>query len=481
MKLPIPPSEADLVWRAFSEISSIPRCSGHEKAIMEFLVTLARNLNLKYKQDAVGNLVIYKPGSLGKEISLPIVLQGHVDMVCEKNRETIHDFTCDPISLKIEGSWLKAQGTTLGADNGIAVAMMIALLQDKSTIHPPLECLFTVDEETALTGALQLDPSLITGRTLINIDSEDEGRFTIGCAGGLTAWGDLDLKIQPSQEEGYWISLRGLKGGHSGTMIHEGRGNALSLGIRLAAEAQQTLGGEFSFWAFEGGDKHNAIPREVYLGVRGGSLDFWKNLAQDCSRTFKSELGKWGQQLTISVDTPKAPDWTLSPEDSLKIIHLLSCVPHGVNTMSGVVPGLVESSSNLASVKLEKGHLRVLTSQRADRISLRDELARRTAAPFLLAGGTFRTGDGYPAWSPNPASPLLGKSKLLWKEMTGQEAVVELIHAGLECGVIGDKIPGMDMISLGPDIRDAHTPDERLDTDSTLRIWKFLKRLLKDL
>lgn len=478
MKISFPPSEASPVWTAFTEISAIPRCSGQEKALMSFLKSQASASGLTWKEDTVGNLVIRKPGSLGKEKSSPLVLQGHVDMVCEKNRDRIHDFTCDPIELKIDGSWLRAEGTTLGADNGIAVGMMLALLRDKSAVHPPLECLFTVDEETALTGALSLDPTLLTGKSLINIDSEDEGRFTIGCAGGLTAWGELELETLPADDLGFWISLKGLKGGHSGTMIHEGRGNALTLGLRLAAKAQEDLGQDFSLWAFEGGDKHNAIPREVFLGVRGGDLEYWKTLARDQGKIFRGELGKWGGHLAVSVETPAAPPWTLSSESTFKVLRLLSCLPHGVHTMSQAVPGLVESSSNLASVRLEKGLLKVLTSQRADKQSLRDELARRTAAPFQLAGGRFRTADGYPSWSPNPASPLLSRCKALWLETTGKEAVVELVHAGLECGVIGDKIPGMDMISLGPDIRDAHTPDEKVDMDSTLRVWIFLKKLL---
>lgn len=481
MALLLPQDEAAPVWKAFEEISAIPRCSRDEGRIMEFLKAQAKALGLAFRQDGVGNLVIRKPGSPGKEHQSPVVLQGHVDMVCEKNRDTVHDFTCDPISLKIEDGWLKAEGTTLGADNGIAVAMMLALLRDPKAVHPPLECLLTVDEETALTGALALDPTLMTGKTLINIDSEDEGRFCIGCAGGLTAWGEVDLETAPAGEEGFWLSLRGLKGGHSGTMIHEGRGNALQLGLRIAAAAQESLGEKFTLWAFEGGDKHNAIPREVFLGVQGGNLDFWKNLVQTQSRTFKAELGKWGTQLTVSVDTPDMPEWTLTPTATARVIQVLSLIPHGIATMSQAVPGLVESSSNLAAVKLEKGILKVLTSHRADRLTLRDELARRTAQAFHLAGGRFRSGDGYPAWSPNPASPLLAKCKELWKSTTGSEAVVELIHAGLECGVIGDKVPGMDMISLGPDIRDAHTPDERLDLGSTLRVWQFLKKLLSEL
>lgn len=475
--------EPAAVWKAFEAISAIPRCSGQEKAVMESIRTRADRLGLKWVSDKAGNLVVRKPASRGREGRPTVILQGHVDMVCEQNRGRGHDFSCQGIEWAAEGDWVRAKGTTLGADNGIAVAYMLALLEDPAAIHDPLECLFTVDEETGLTGALGLSPDLLEGRILINLDSEDEGRFTIGCAGGVTTKGSLDLEwvSPPRGRLPYTLGLRGLPGGHSGVEIGLGRINAVQALVRVLADLF-TRFPEAALGSLEGGDKHNAIPREAFATVALAPAEtlLAETLVQDWERLLRDEGGAEAASLTL-VWEPAAAAAVMERRDRDRVLSLLSLIPHGVASLSREVPGLVESSSNLAAVRVTEGRLQVLTSQRSSRISLRDELSRKIAAAFSLAGGTADHADGYPAWTPRSDSPLLKKCLRLYRDLNGREAPVEVIHAGLECGVIGDRIPGMDMISFGPDIRGAHTPEERVSIGSVGRVWEFLLKLLGEL
>jgi len=474
-----------LLWRHFAGLSAIPRCSRQEEQLLGHLKAFAASQGLGIRQDAVGNLVIAKPASPGREGRPTVVLQGHLDMVCEQNRGRGHDFTCDPIELIVENGWVRANETTLGADNGIGVAAMLAVLEDSSLVHGPLECLFTIDEETALTGALALDPSLITGRVLLNLDSEDDGHFTVGCAGGMTSWAEIPVTMAKTDAPAGWsVFLKGLKGGHSGVQIHQQLGNALKLGARFLAEflASQPAGA-WQLASLEGGDKHNAIPREATILLAGPAdgLAVLTKFADAARALYAVEMGPEGDGLGFELTAAPVPFEVLTPASQQTFLHMVSALPDGVQGMSKVVPGLVETSCNVASLRVADGMVSLTTSQRSSRLTLRDEVGRGIEAVVKLAGGTIRHGDGYPAWSPRVESPLRDLSIALWKKKTGRDAIVELIHAGLECGVIGDKIPGMDMISFGPNILGAHTPQERTEVVSVGVFYDLLTDLLQEL
>ncbi len=474
-----------LLWKHFSMLSSIPRCSRNEDKVVAHLRGQATLWGLSHRSDEVGNLCITKPASVGHEGRPAVVLQAHVDMVCEQNRGRNHDFTCDPIELVVEDGWVHARETTLGADNGIGVAAMLAVLEDKTLAHGPLECLFTVDEETALTGALALDSTLISGRILLNLDSEDDGHFTVGCAGGMTSWSEVPVAVSRTDAAAGWsVFLKGLKGGHSGVDIHLQLGNALKLGARFLAEflASQPSG-SWQLASLEGGDKHNAVPREA-LAVLAGPVEglaALETFAASAREVYAGELGAEGQGLAFEVTPAPVPDKVLNPTSQQLLLDLMAALPDGVQGMSKVVPGLVETSCNVASLRVADNTVRITTSQRSSSRTLRDETGRRIEAVVRLAGGTTRHGDGYPSWTPNPISPVRDLLTSLWKKRTDREPVVELIHAGLECGVIGDKIPGMDMISFGPNIFGAHTPQERTEVATVAVFYDLLTDLLKAL
>jgi len=483
------PSVSDLkpslLWKHFAALSAIPRCSRQEAKLLEHLKAFAASRGLVHRQDAVGNLMIAKPASRGREGRPTVVLQGHIDMVCEQNRGRGHDFSCDPIELIVENGWVRANETTLGADNGVGAAAMLAVLEDTSLVHGPLECLFTVDEETALTGALALDPGLISGRILLNLDSEDDGHFTVGCAGGMTSWAQIPVTTAKTDAPRGWsVFLKGLRGGHSGVQIHQQLGNALKLGARFLAEFLSSQpSGTWQVASLEGGDKHNAIPRESTT-VLAGPADGQTVLTEFAERVralYAGELGPEGEGLAFEVTAVPVPAEVLTPASQQTFLDLVSALPDGVQGMSKVVPGLVETSCNVASLRVADSTVSLMTSQRSSLQSQRDETGRRIEAVVRLAGGTTRHGDGYPAWSPRAESPLRDLSIGLWKKKTGRDAIVELIHAGLECGVIGDKIPGMDMISFGPNILGAHTPQERTEIASVAVFFDLLTDLLQEL
>lgn len=474
-----------LLWKHFRALSAIPRCSREEEKVLAHLKAWADTQGLSYAQDKVGNLVIRKPASAGRELGPTVVLQGHVDMVCEQNRGRGHDFTCDPIELIEDNGWIRANQTTLGADNGIGVAAALAILEDKSLVHGPLEALFTVDEETALTGALALDPSLITGRILLNLDSEDDGHFTVGCAGGMTSWAEVPVATSKTDAASGWsVFLSGLKGGHSGVQIHQQLGNALKLGARFLHEflASQPSG-SWQVVSLEGGDKHNAIPREATALLAGPAdgLGVLEAFAAQVRAVYAAELGPEGRDLAFEITLIPTPDRVFTPASQQIVLDLLAALPDGVQGMSKVVPGLVETSCNVASLRVADNTMHLMTSQRSSNQTLRDEVGRRIGAAVRLAGGQIRHGDGYPAWAPSPESALRDLTIALWKKKTGRDPIVELIHAGLECGVIGDKVAGMDMISFGPNIRGAHTPEEKVEIASVDLFYSLLTDLLREL
>jgi dipeptidase D len=393
-----------------------------------------------------------------------------------------HDFAVDPIKLKIEGEWLTAEGTTLGADNGIAVAVMLALIVSDDIPHGPLELLFTIDEETGLTGALELDPAIITHRRMINVDSEEEGYFYIGCAGGIETIGTLPLEWEaaPAGMESLVLSVTGLNGGHSGADIHKQLGNSLVLATRILAKLPLD---DIRLFDISGGDKHNAIPREAFIAmlVPAGVSGEIRKTAARMEKLFHGEFGKTEEQLSVSVEAGTAVPSSgkvITAASASRLAQMMYAIPHGVQTMSRAVEGLVSTSTNFASLRIVDGAVRVLTSQRSDIKSQVDDIANRVATAFRLAGGSAEFVREYPGWQPDTESQLLAQAVAAYEKRTGSAPVITTIHAGLECGVIGAKCGGMDMISMGPDIRGAHTPEERVNIASTARVFEFFKELL---
>ena len=472
------------VWRFFEEISQIPRCSQNEDQIREYLKKFAEDRSLKNIQDEVGNIVIKKPATEGNENANGVVLQGHMDMVCEKNASTQHDFTKDPIKLVRNGDWLKADGTTLGADNGIAVAMALAVLDSDDIQHGPIEALFTTDEESGLTGALGLDPSILEGRILLNMDSEEEGVFYIGCAGGVTTSGWCPIEWSPTPEGYvyYKLSVTGLRGGHSGGDIHEDRGNAIKLAVRLLWNLLEKV--DVRIATLEGGGKHNAIPRECFVtfvapaNQQENTLQIIDNIRNNIS----SEIQDIEPDLQITLEHEQTPpEKVLSPKATFKAVNCLFMIPHGVDEMSRTIPGLVETSTNLASVNLQDYEVQIVTSQRSSMVSKRDNIANRITAILRCPGARVSYAAVYPAWTPDPENPLIDLFKSIYNKLNDADPEFTAIHAGLECGVIGDQFPDMTMISFGPDLQEVHTPNERLSISSVERIWKMLIEALKSL
>jgi len=473
------------ILKCFEEISKIPRCSKHEEKIAQWLMDWAQKNNLAVKTDRVKNIVIKVPGSAGYEKSPAVVLQGHMDMVCEKTPDSPHDFNKDPIKLVYDGEWLTADRTTLGADNGIAIAMSMVVALDKDIPHPPLELLFTVDEETGLTGANALEPGFIDGKILINIDSEDEGVFTVGCAGGINSNLSLPLVFEQSIPAGFKavkIVAGGMKGGHSGIDIALGKANAIKI---MARSLRQLLLADIDarLAYIKGGSAHNAIPRDCEAVVMIPEKDVKQagDIVARYSQVFASEFNSTDPDLSVTVTEAGSYNKMVTREKTAQAIDFILAIPHGVSAMSPDIPGLVETSNNLANAGLDDSQLKILTSQRS---SVPSRLSAHTDAIEgvpRLGGGEGRSSGGYPPWPPRMDSPLLKRSKDLYKNLFKREAKVEVIHAGLECGIIGDRNPGMDMISIGPTLRYPHSPDEKIHVGSIGMVWDFLAALLKDL
>jgi dipeptidase D len=473
--------EPAALWKEFKAISDIPRCSKCEDDIIAYIRSQAEARNYEIRTDAIGNLVVVLPATPGMEKAPGLVIQGHVDMVCEQNAGTGHDFDKDPIKLVIDGEWLTADGTTLGADNGIAVAIMLTLINTDDIPHGPLELLFTIDEETGLTGALELDPAIITHKRMINVDSEEEGYFYIGCAGGIETIGSAPLEWEnaPSGLEEYDLSVIGLNGGHSGADIHKQLGNSLILATRILRELPLD---RVRLADVSGGDKHNAIPREAFIRLLMPSdlVDDVKALVRRMEAIFRAEFSSTEENLALRFEKSDGnpAQRVMTAAAGRRLADLMYSIPHGVQTMSRAVEGLVSTSTNFASLRIVEDSVRVLTSQRSDIKSQVDDIARRVAAPFLLAGGSVEHTREYPGWEPDPESDLLKRAVAAYRQRTGKDPVITTIHAGLECGVIGAKCGGMEMISMGPDIRGAHTPEERVHIGSTARVFAFFTEFL---
>lgn len=469
------------VWRFFREISQIPRESKNEERIREYVEAEAARLGLRHVTDPAGNVVVYKPGT---SPGATVILQSHLDMVCEKDKGTEHDFRKDPIRLVRDHDWIRADGTTLGGDNGIGVAAMLAIMEDASLEHPDLELLFTIDEETGLTGANHLDPDLFSGRTLINLDSEEDGTLFIGCAGGKSTDISLEVALEPAPHRftPVLVKVSGLKGGHSGTDIHRGRGNAIKLLTRFFKELDPK---RYHLASFSGGSKHNVIPREaeavIFVGP-GGSLPGLNELALFMTRTFAAEFAGIDEGVRVRVQKePAAPAQVISRSDTIRILDLLHGLPHGAMQLNTEDGGFVVSSTNLAICGLTGSRFSILTNQRSAYKSSIEDISEMAASIGRLSGAEVVKGDDYPSWRPDFASKALAVSKRVYAGLFGKEPEVKVIHAGLECAVFGEKIPGLDMISLGPTIEQAHSPYERMRIADVEKMWALLTAVLKEL
>jgi dipeptidase D len=482
MPNPIEGLKPGSVWKYFAEIARIPRCSKHEEAIRDYVLKTAKRMGLEAQADRCGNVVARKPASPGREKARSIVLQGHLDMVCEKNKDKKHDFSKDPLELVRKDNILMANGTTLGADNGIAVATCLAIMGDKSLVHGPLEFLFTVDEETGLTGASNLDGSFLQSRTLINLDSEEEGALYVGCSGGRdtrAAW-SVQCDAAPAGTVAARVKVMGLKGGHSGLEIDKGRGNAIRI-INRVLLALHDQGARLC--AMEGGNKHNAIPREAeaLLLVPEKKWDAVVVCVEQCHAAIKAEYATVEPDLSISIARLKGKKpKVLKKALQKKLLQTLSAMPHGVIKMSADIPGLVETSTNLAVIKSGPKKIEVVTSQRSSVASEIQEICQSVESIFDLGGAAVAHGDGYPGWKPNLDSYILKTAVSTYQSLFGKEPAVKAIHAGLECGIIGEKCPGMDMVSMGPTLEGVHSPDEKIYIDTVEKYWDLLLAILKN-
>lgn len=472
---------SEKILSIFKEITRIPRESGHEEKIVEYLVNFAKEHGFEYKTDDVNNVVITRPASKGYEDRSTIVLQGHTDMVCEKNAGVEHDFAKDPIRYVIEDGWMIAKDTTLGADCGIGVAAQLAALIDPAPCGK-IECLFTSSEETGMDGAFGLKPGFITGKTLINLDSEDEGELFIGCAGGLDTTAVFNYIPEPLPTDAKCFSVRIFNGvgGHSGDDINKGRANAVQLLARFLNDCLSSADFKLSLCCIDGGNKRNAIAREssATVALTGDEAAFksdWDSFSADV----KGEYSVTEPDLSFTLESVPAPAFTFDTDSAMRIVRGLYAAPHGVLSMSADIPGLVETSTNLASVKMLEGNkVRVGTSQRSSITSARRAAAAKVEASFLLAGAEVTHEGEYPGWKPTLDSEILRRSVASYKKLFGVEPAVKAIHAGLECGLFLEIYPDLDMISFGPTLRGVHAPGERLDLASLDKFTLLLDDIL---
>ena len=471
----------DRVFYFFAKICNIPHPSKKEALLTSYLLNFARERNLVSMVDEVGNVLIRKPAFIGYEHLIPVVLQSHLDMVCEKNSNTQHNFDTDPIIPFVDGDWVKAKGTTLGADDGIGIAAQLAILDSRNIPHGPVECLFTVDEETGLTGAFGLKPGFLEGKILLNLDSEDEGQIFIGCAGGRDTIAHLPYKTElaPQNVTALKIIVGGLKGGHSGDDINKGLGNAVKILNRLLWQLSRRFSIQLS--DINIGNLRNAIAREGWaiITLPNDSAIPLHEFIEAFQIMIRNEFRVTDPGVFVRVENADTPVGVIRNSDFLNLINVLYACPHGVITMSPEITNFVETSTNLASVRLYSEYLEITTSQRSSVESAKHNIVDMVESAFLLSGASVSHSDGYPGWTPNPASPILNISVKVYNELFDSNPEVLAIHAGLECGLIGDMYPEMDMISFGPTIKGAHSPDERLHIPSVSKFWAFTLELLK--
>lgn len=475
-----------IVWKRFYEICQVPRPSKSEERIRLYLRNFAGQNNFDFREDETGNIVILVPPTPGCESKPTVVIQNHVDMVCEKNKGTEHDFMNDPIELIRDGEWIKANGTTLGADNGIGAAAALAVATEHDFDHGPLELLFTVDEETGLTGANNLKKGFINGKILLNLDTEEDGAFYVGCSGGMDTAGTFRIEYEDivTSYHPYLLFINGLKGGHSGLNISEGRANSIKL-IALLLERMQKM--DYQLVYLQGGSKRNAIAREaeaiIFLNEANEAKfrELINEFAIECSLEYKYTDPDIRVQFEKKTNASVTILNAYKDDFKKKIINTILAMPHGVVAMNPNITGLVETSTNLATLNTTSNELTIGTSQRSSIESAKRNTAQSVVSVFQLADAAVSKGDGYPGWQPNLDSQTLKLSKSVFKRLFGKEPEIKAVHAGLECGILGDKYPGLDMISFGPTIEGAHSPEERVNIQDVDKFYRLLKAILTEL
>lgn len=469
-----------VVFHYFDEVCQVPRPSKKEEKIRAYLLDFAKKHNLEAKTDEAGNVLIKKAASAGMENLKTVILQSHIDMVCEKNKDTEHNFETDPIQTYIDGEWLRAKGTTLGADNGIGVATELAVLASDDIKHGPIECLFTVDEETGLTGAFALKEGFMNGDILLNLDSEDDGELFIGCAGGANTTAIYPFPTEKAPQGWFFfrVSVKGLTGGHSGDDISKNRANANKLLNRFLVQTMQKYGMRLA--DIEGGNLHNAIPREAHA-LCAVPMEYKEAVRVDLNifiSEIENEYSVTEPNLSMDLESEAPVEYVMEQKAMERFLLSIYAVHHGVYAMSQDIPGLVETSSNLASIKVCDGTIKVVTSQRSSILSSRKDMSQMVSAAFILGGATVTTGEGYPGWKPNPSSEILKIAVESYKRLFGVEPKVKAIHAGLECGLFLQKYPSLDMVSFGPTLRGVHSPDERMLIPTVEKFWNHLLDIL---
>jgi dipeptidase D len=475
--------EPQILWNHFADLNAVPRPSKKEERVRQFMVDFGNNLGLETIVDKIGNVIIKKPASAGMENHKTVILQSHLDMVHQKNSDTTFDFDNQGIEMLVDGDWVKANGTTLGADNGIGVAAIMAILSSNEIAHPTVEAFFTIDEETGMTGAMQMDGSLFKGEILLNIDTEDDDELSIGCAGGIdtnTLVNYSEVAVNPNSKT-IEISIRGLLGGHSGMDIDKGRGNANKWMARILWEISRKI--PIQLVSFDGGSLRNAIPREAtaMIAISSSNLAEFQTLFNEQISTLKEEYKSIEPAININSKETNAAETAMSNSDFTKIINLLCSVQNGVFRMSPDIDGLVEASSSIARVIIKNGSFTSQSLQRSSVESTKSEVAMTIRCAFENMGCEVIQGGEYPGWKPNPDSAILNVMENLYRKIFNEEPKVKACHAGLECGILGKHLPGVDMISFGPNIRAAHSPDEKVQISSVQKFWKYYLETLKSI
>lgn len=471
--------EPKALWNHFADLNAVPRPSKKEARVIQFMVDFGKSLGLETATDKIQNIIIKKPATPGMEDRQTVILQSHVDMVHQKNNDTVFNFDEQGIEMLVDGDWVKANGTTLGADNGIGVASIMALLSSTDIPHPALEAMFTVDEETGMTGAKQLDPSFYEGTILLNLDTEDDDEISIGCAGGIDTNTQYNYQSEstPSGVTTYKVELKGLMGGHSGMDIDKGRGNANKLLNRLLNDSPTAI----YLHEFDGGGLRNAIPREAVAVVSVADSNGFESYVNSTLRTFQSEYTPVEKNMVITLNKVTTPATCVAKKDQQKIINTIYALHNGVFKMSLSFDNLVETSSSLARVLIKDGVFSTQSLQRSSVESTKADVANTIRNTFELLGAEVEQTGDYPGWEPNPNSHILKTMRSMYKAKFGEEARVLACHAGLECGILGTHLPNVDMISFGPNIRHAHSPDECCQISSVQKFWGFLLDVLKEI
>lgn len=475
--------EPRAVWNKFADLNAVPRPSKKEERVIQFMLNFGESLGLETIKDEVGNVIIRKPGTLDMADRTTIILQSHLDMVHQKNADTQFDFDTEGIQMYIDKDWVKAKGTTLGADNGMGVAAIMALLESNEISHPPIEALFTIDEETGMTGAMGLQGGMLKGKYLLNLDTEEDNEIAIGCAGGIdvTATGTYDTAPTPQDYAAFSLVVNGLLGGHSGMDIHKGLGNANKIMNRLLYQAIFTFDAEIS--EIDGGGLRNAIPREsrAVVMIRNAEADNYKAALQVLGDTIKSELELTEPELNISLSSVATPDRVMEEGAKKGLIQSIYAAHNGVYAMSAAIPDLVETSNNVARVAVKDGEIKIGCLTRSSVNSAKMDLAHSLGAGFELAGFEVTFSGDYPGWQPKPTSEILQIVERNYESLFKEKPHVMACHAGLECGILGQNYPETEMVSFGPTIRGAHSPDERVNIASVQKFWKFLTTILKNI